>query len=62
MLHRVLPRPQEGPVPIYEIIESYNSTTISTPLLTKTELHHITHIDYGQFGPSIYKILGPSLV
>ena len=36
---RVLPHPQEGPNPIYEITESCNSSTTSILFLTKTELH-----------------------
>jgi len=46
---------------LYEIIESCNSTTTYTMFLTKIELHRATHIDYGQFGSSLYKILGSPL-
>jgi len=48
--------------PIYKITQSCNSTTTSTLFLIKTELHCSTYIDYDQFGPSVYKILGPPLI
>jgi len=55
---RVLLRPQEGPDPIYEIIELHRESSCVLYciyfVLYKTELHRATHIDYGVvFGFSV---------